>query len=105
MILKGANGVVSRGSIIEEGICACASPGEAIATQSAMRRRMRLMMPEGEGRRPFKAPLGKHSGKYRVAPTDGLWLRMSVTALTRAVSSSLAQCELTHLAREPIDVD
>ena len=26
-------------------------------------------------------------------------------AITRAISSGIAQCELTHLAREPIDVD
>lgn len=29
---------------------------------------------------------------------------MTLIALTRAVSASLAQCELTHLTREPIDV-
>jgi dimethylargininase len=30
---------------------------------------------------------------------------MSLIAFTRAVSPSLARCELTHLAREPIDID
>ncbi len=40
----------------------------------------------------------------RDPPSAGGYVLQMITALTRAVSSSIADCELTHVARSPIDL-